>query len=351
MIEIDGTIGEGGGQILRSALGLSLVTGTPFRIQNIRAKRKKPGLMRQHLTCVQAATRIGCAKVDGDTIGSTTLTFEPGSRQPGGIEGGNFHFAIGTAGSTSLVLQAVLPALLVARGPSRIVIEGGTHNPWAPPYDFLVHAFLPLLARMGADVQIELERPGFFPAGGGRIAVTVQPIGAGGWKPLHLPERGAPQRREAIAYVANLPESVAKRELKVIGRKLQFESRELLVRELPNSQGPGNMVSIVVASEHVTEVFTGFGELGKPAENVAGEAVHHAKEYLKSDAPVGRYLADQLLLPMAMAGAGSFRALPLSRHTRTNIQVVEMFLPVAVRHDDADRVATVSISTTTRAKS
>lgn len=340
MLTIDGSMGEGGGQILRSALGLSLVTGTPFRIENIRAKRKNPGLMRQHLTCVQAAARIGCAKVDGDDVGSQSLTFEPG-----GIEPGEYHFAIGTAGSTSLVLQAVLPALLVARGASKVAIEGGTHNPWCPPFDFLVHAFLPLLARMGADVEIELERPGFYPAGGGQIVATVQPVHADrGLKPLHLLERGETKSRQAIAYVANLPQNIADRELEVIGRKLEFERDELIRKAIPESRGPGNIVTVIIECEHVTEVFTGFGELGKPAENVAGEAVHHAKDYLKSDVPVGRYLADQLLLPMAMAGEGSFRALPLSRHSRTNIQVIEMFLPVKVQHDEADRVATVVIT-------
>jgi RNA 3'-terminal phosphate cyclase (ATP) len=339
MITIDGSMGEGGGQILRSALGLALVTGLPFRIENVRAKRKKPGLMRQHLTCVQAAARIGCARIEGDEIGSTAFTFEPG-----GIEPGDYHFAIGTAGSTSLVLQAILPGLLVARGKSTVAIEGGTHNPYAPPFDFLVRAFLPLLARMGADVTIELVRPGFYPAGGGRIEVTVHPVDtAGGLRPLHLTERGAIQRRQAIAQIADLPKNIADRELKTIGRKLKFERGELLTRVIEDSRGPGNLLTVILECDHVTEVFTGFGEPRKPAENVAGEAVHHVKEYLKSEAPVGRFLADQLLLPMAMAGEGSFRSLPLSRHSLTNIQVVEMFLPVKIEHVQDDRAANVSI--------
>jgi RNA 3'-terminal phosphate cyclase (ATP) len=157
-------------------------------------------------------------------------------------------------------------------------------------------------------------------------------------------ERGETKSRQAIAYVANLPQNIADRELEVIGRKLEFERDELIRKAIPESRGPGNIVTVIIECEHVTEVFTGFGELGKPAENVAGEAVHHAKDYLKSDVPVGRYLADQLLLPIAMAGEGSFRALPLSRHSRTNIQVIEMFLPVKVQHDEADRVATVVIT-------
>lgn len=339
MLTIDGSMGEGGGQILRSALGLSLVTATPFRIENIRKKRKKPGLMRQHLTAVQAAARIGCARVDGDDIGSTTLTFEPGS-----IEPGEYHFAIGTAGSTSLVLQAILPALLVARGPSRIVIEGGTHNPWAPPFDFLVHSFLPQLRRMGADVVIDLERPGFHPAGGGRIVVQVRQVDVNtGLQPIHLHERGEFVRRQAVAQVANLPRNIANRELEVIAKKLDFGREELVAHEVEGSRGPGNLITLLFEFENVTEVFTGFGEIGKPAENVAGAAVRDAKEYLKTDAPVGRCLADQLLLPLAMAGGGSFRALPLSRHAKTNIEVVGMFLPVEVRHEQVDRVAVVEV--------
>ena len=333
-------MGEGGGQILRSALGLSLVTGKPFRIENIRKKRRKPGLMQQHLTAVKAAAKVGCAKVLGDDRASLTLTFEPG-----GIVSGDFHFAIGTAGSTSLVLQAILPALLVSDGKSRVTIEGGTHNPWAPPFDFLVNAFVPLLARMGAKVQIELERAGFFPAGGGRIVVTVDPVDQGnGLQPLHLNERGEIHRRQAIAQVANLPMHIAERELDVIGKELGFEQSELVTREIPDSRGSGNIVTILLECEHIAELFTGFGKIGKPAEQVASEAVQQAKTYLESDVPVGRYLADQLLIPLAMAGSGSFRTVPLSRHTLTNIAVIEMFLPVKIEHEQDGRTATVVVA-------
>ncbi|MCA8956181.1 MAG: RNA 3'-terminal phosphate cyclase [Planctomycetes bacterium] len=335
---IDGSLGEGGGQILRSALALSLVTGRPFRIERIRHNRRKPGLMRQHLTAVQAAARIGCAEIEGASVGSSELCFTPAALEPG-----EYHFAIGTAGSTALVLQAVLPALLVARGPSRVVIEGGTHNPNAPPFEFLARAFLPLLARMGAKVDIQLERHGFYPAGGGRIAVDVQPVGPAGLGVLHLHERGAAVRREAVAMVANLSRDIAKRELKVIGRKFDFAENELRIQPITDSQGPGNLLSVAFEFEHVTEVFTGAGEAGKPAEHVAGDVVHEARAYLASDAPVGRHLADQLLLPMAMAGAGSFRALPLSRHARTNIEIVERFLPVVLQHRQEGRVAVVEV--------
>lgn len=340
MLHLDGSMGEGGGQILRSALGLSLVTGTPFRIDNIRKKRKKPGLLRQHRTAVLAATRVGCATSEGDELGSRSLTFVPG-----GIAPGEYHFDIGSAGSTSLVLQAILPALLLAPGPTCVVIEGGTHNPWAPPFEFLAHAFLPLLHRMGADVTIELARPGFHPGGGGKIVVTVQPMADGAQlQPLHLTERGKLRRRMATAKVANLPTHIADRELDEVRRKLELRPDEIVVKEMPDARGPGNALTIRYEFEHVTEVFTAFGESGKPAEAVARGAVRETRRYLKTDAPVGVHLADQLLIPMAMAGEGSFRTMPLTEHTRTNIEVVEQFLPVRVQQEQSNAGAVVTLT-------
>src|SRR5262245_2007058 len=160
-ITIDGSAGEGGGQILRTALALSLVTARPFRIERIRAGRPKPGLLRQHLTAVQAAAKVGAARISGAEVGSLELTFEPT-----GLRGGAYDFAVGTAGSATLVLQTLLPALLRAREPSQLTIEGGTHNPYAPPFDFLARTFLPVLRRMGAAIEARLEAPGFYPAGG-----------------------------------------------------------------------------------------------------------------------------------------------------------------------------------------
>ena len=168
MLTIDGSVGEGGGQILRTALALALVTGTPFRIHAIRARRRKPGLLRQHLTAVNAAATVGGASTDGASLGSRELTFRPGRITPG-----EYRFAVGTAGSTGLVLQTVLPPLLLASGPSTVTVEGGTHNPGAPPFDFLARVFLPLLRRMGAHVEARLDRPGFYPAGGGQCTVGL----------------------------------------------------------------------------------------------------------------------------------------------------------------------------------
>jgi RNA 3'-terminal phosphate cyclase (ATP) len=321
---IDGAAGEGGGQILRSALALSLVTGRPFRIERIRAGRRKPGILRQHLTAVEAAVQVGRARVTGAEIGSQTLTFEPGETR-----GGEFQLAVGTAGSATLVLQAVLPALLAAREPSRLTLEGGTHNPSAPPFDFLAGAFLPLLRRMGASVSVELERHGFYPAGGGRFSVTIEP--ASSRTRLDLLERGDTQI-SARAIVAALPDTIAKRELKVVTRRFGLDRERSRIEVIPGAIGPGNAVMIAIAMASHTEIVTGFGEKGVPADEVASHACDEAEAFLKSSATVGVRLADQLLLPLALGCGGSFRTPEATPHTLTNADVIRQFLgtPVAI---------------------
>jgi RNA 3'-terminal phosphate cyclase (ATP) len=322
MIRIDGSKGEGGGQVLRTSLALSLVTGRPFQMVNIRAGRSKPGLLRQHLTAVKAAEAVGEAEVTGAELHSKDLTFRPRSVKPG-----DYHFAVGTAGSATLVLQTVLPALLSASGPSTLVLEGGTHNPAAPPFDFLAKSYLPLVRRMGPEVEASLERPGFFPAGGGKFSVSVLPSPL---KPLHLLERGKVVRRQATAMIAQVPYDVAKRELETVGRKLGWYPDERRVEELKRSVGPGNVVSLEVESEHVTEVFTAFGERGVRAEDVAEAAAEEARVYLDAGVPVGEHLCDQLLLLLALARGGSFRTLPLDGHAQTQIETFAHFLDVKI---------------------
>jgi len=326
VIHLDGSAGEGGGQILRTALGLSLVTGTPFTIDRIRAGREKPGLLRQHLTAVQAAAEVGKAEVRGAAIGSRVLTFRPGPVTPG-----TYAFSVGTAGSATLVFQTVLPALLTASGPSSVSFEGGTHNAWAPPYDFLEKAFLPLLARMGARVSTKLERRGFYPAGGGRFAVRIDPCTR--LERLDLVERGRIRARRGTAVVASLSPGIAERELKVLERALSIDRTCLKAVEDRESAGPGNVVHVEVESEHVTELFTGFGEKKLSSEMVGRRLAEEVDLYLKSGAPVGEYLADQLLIPVALAGGGSFVATPLSPHSTTNMDVIAQFLPRKFRVD------------------
>jgi RNA 3'-terminal phosphate cyclase (ATP) len=318
-IEIDGASGEGGGQVLRSALALSLVTGTPFRIVNIRAGRKRPGLMRQHLTAVGAATEIGGATVNGAEVGSRELTFEPGP-----VRSGDYRFSVGTAGSATLVFQTVFPALALAKGRSTVTVEGGTHNPMAPPFDFLARAFLPLVERMGPRAAAVLDRPGFYPAGGGRFTVTIDPAPAFG--PLELLERGELRSRRATAVVAQLAGSIAERELKAVRERLGWDASVCHVRSVDGAVGPGNVVSVEVESEHVTELFTGFGERGVSAERVGAGVADEAREYLAAGVPVGRHLADQLLLPMALGGGGRFRTVRPSSHTTTHVGLLRAFL-------------------------
>jgi len=329
MLQLDGSAGEGGGQILRTALGLSLVTGTPFVLDRIRAGREKPGLLRQHLTAVEAAMQIGRADVSGAALGSRALKFKPA-----GVTPGSYAFAVGTAGSATLVLQTVLPALLCAPGPSTLTLEGGTHNAWAPPYDFLEKAFLPLLGRMGARVSVKLERRGFYPAGGGRFTVAVEPVAS--LSRLDLRERGALKAIRGWAVVSGLPVSIAHRELKLVERAFSVDPNRLKALEEARPVGPGNAVMIEVESGHVTELFTGFGEKRVSAEAVAERVCAETKAYLDSGAPVGEYLADQLLIPLAMAGGGSFTAAPLSSHAVTNIDVIEKFMPRKFSVDRSD---------------
>ena len=318
MIEIDGSEGEGGGQILRSALSLAICTGQAFRVANIRANREKPGLMRQHLTAVKAAAEICDAGIEGAALGSRALTFRPGR-----LAAGDYFFDIGTAGSCTLVLQTVLPPLLVAPGESSVRIMGGTHNPAAPPFDFLARSFLPLLARMGAEVSLELTRHGFYPRGGGEIRARIRP--AARLEPLSLTSRGEFMGGHAESYIAALPLHVAHRELAVIGKALGWTHEQLFVRGLANDVGPGNAVTITLQYLNVTEVLTGVGEKGVRAEEVAEAPAMEARAYLAATAPVGAHLADQLLLPMVLAGGGEFLAIEATPHLRSNAAVMERF--------------------------
>ena len=329
MIEIDGSQGEGGGQILRSSLSLAICTQQPFRIRNIRARREKPGLMRQHLTAVRAAAQICDASVEGDAVGSRELTFRPGPLEPG-----DYSFAIGTAGSCTLVLQTVLPPLLTAKTASTVRISGGTHNKGAPPFDFLQRAFLPLLRRMGADIELMLDRYGFYPRGGGEIRMTITP--GTQLSQLDLKQRGELIRAYAEAYVAALPIEIAQRELAVIGDRLKWSHEQLLMRGLPNDQGPGNAVTITLEHAHVTEVFTGFGERGLRAEAVAETAAMEAREYSASSAPVGEHLADQLLLLMAIGAGGLFITTRVTDHLTSNALVIERFTNRSVQVSQRD---------------
>lgn len=329
MITIDGGRGEGGGQIVRTALSLSLVTGRAFRVRDVRGGRAKPGLLRQHLTAVQAAAAVGQARVEGAELGSRELTFEPGRPR-----GGSYSFAVGTAGSAMLVLHTVLPALLRADGPSDVVLMGGTHNPAAPPYEAFEQALLPILRAMGAEVVSVLERPGFYPAGGGMLQVHVEPCARLGR--LDLRERGAVVRQQATALLAQIRGDVGERELATLRERLGWPADRCMLRTTRASRGPGNVLLARVESERVTEVFTAFGERGKPAEAVAHELADEVSTYLEAGVAVGPHLADQLIVPMVLGEGGEFTTVEPTLHTTTQLETVRAFVDVRAQAERVD---------------
>ncbi|WP_119736101.1 RNA 3'-terminal phosphate cyclase [Pseudomonas sp. Larv2_ips] len=320
VIELDGAIG--GGQVLRSGLSLAMVTGLTLRIKNIRARRSRPGLMRQHLTAVLAAAHVCGATVQGAELGSQNLLFEPGP-----IQGGEYRFAIGTAGSCTLVLQTLLPALLRAPTTSRVTISGGTHNPLAPPVDFLQRAWLPLLRRMGARVELNLIRYGFVPAGGGEVEAFIQPSDL---QALQLMQCGKLLEKRAIVLNAGLADQVSEREFKRVRQRLGFTQAQLFPIDIDPQQGPGNVLMLEYVHAQVTEVFSAFGMTTVRAEAVADEAINQAMEWQGTDTAVGEHLADQLLLPMALAGGGRFTTPHMSEHLHSNTTVIQRFLPVVI---------------------
>lgn len=314
MVEIDGSMGEGGGQIVRTTLSLSLVTQTPIRLTHIRAGRSQPGLRPQHVAAVRAAAEIGDAEVSTIEQGARRLTFEPS-----GITPGRHLFDVGTAGSAVLVLQTVLLPLLTAHRSTRVTVTGGTHNRYAPPFDFLSRTVVPLLERMGPAVSASIERPGFYPKGGGRCTIDIQPTSS--LSELRLTERGALQSVHLRAIVANLPRHIAEREIATVRDALSLNVDETRI-ETPASLSAGNALLLELHFENVTTVVSSIGKKGVPAEEVALNLVEEAHTYVTADAPVGPYLADQLLLPLALAG-GTIRTTTLTPHTHTNAAVIE----------------------------
>lgn len=317
MLEIDGSMGEGGGQIVRTALSLSMVTQQPVRLTRIRAGRDRPGLRPQHLTAVEASATISNATVEGASKNSSTLVFSPSEVHPG-----TYRFDVGTAGSAILVLQTVLPPLLTAPRSSTVTVEGGTHNHSAPPFDFFAQSFLPLLERMGPVLRGQLHRPGFYPKGGGECTVDVTPVEH--LEPLSLMDRGALTRRRARAIVANLPRHIGERELDTLRGELPGELDETRI-EMPSAVGAGNALILELVFDHLTTVVSGIGQKGLPAEKVAVSVAEAARSYLTADAPVDPQLADQLLIPLALGG-GRFRTTALTAHTHTNAAVIEQFM-------------------------
>jgi RNA 3'-terminal phosphate cyclase (ATP) len=321
VIVLDGSMGEGGGQILRTSLALSLITKKPFHLRRIRAKRAKPGLQPQHLMSVQAATVIGQARVRGASPGSMELVFEPGETVPG-----NYHFRIGTAGAAGLVMHTVYLPLALASGPSVVTIEGGTHVKSSPCFDFLRTTWQGYMAQLGLFVDLRMARPGFFPRGGGLIEARLP----GGWQPrnLRLADVSTVDQAVIISAVAGLPESIARRQADRALERLRTANLQATIRYETWTGGPGTMLAVELATRPVPTLFFSLGERGKPAERVADEAVDQAVVFLGTRPQgIDGHSADQIVLPMALAHEESqFKVAEITRHLLTNAQVIEQFL-------------------------
>ena len=328
MIEIDGAQGEGGGQVLRTALSLAACRGVPLKLDNIRQGRKNPGLMRQHLVCVKAIAEVCNAEVTGAFLGSRAITFVPGK-----IEAGDYRFDIGSAGSTTLVFQTVLPALLLAGRTSRLILTGGTHNPLAPSFDFIQHAFLPVLEQTGCEFEAKLERYGFYPVGAGAWTITIKPPET--FNKLSLETRGQLLKGEAQCISSRIPGHVIAREKQQLLHRLKWTDGAISTRQV-ESLGPGNSVIIKVTYPEITEVVESLGARGISAERVADQAVDQLRNYQSSAAPVGHYLADQLLVPLCVGAGGSFVTGPLSGHCKTNIGVIRQMLDIDISTEEIE---------------
>lgn len=291
VVMIDGSTGEGGGQVLRTSLSLSAITGREIEIAKIRAGRAKPGLKRQHLTCVKAVAEICGAKVSDVDVGTMELTFAPGP-----IKGGDYRFDVGTAGSVTLVAQTVIPVLLKADKPSTVTITGGTHVPFAPVWEFFTETYLPELRRMGARVEAELEQPGFYPAAGGVVKIHVWPFESPEHPSYALTELGELRGGKVVGVVSNLPRAIAEAEVGIVGSQLRDLNLVREVREV-ESFGPGNYCYVRLDYARCSIVFSAVGTHDKSRKWVACETVRQVRDFLKAGKACEKHLADQLLVP------------------------------------------------------
>jgi len=333
MVNIDGSFGEGGGQVLRTSLALSAITSQPLHIYNIRAARSKPGLQAQHLTSVRAAAATCGAELEGAAMGSQSLVFRP-AHPP---QAGEYVFDVteargsGSAGATTLILQTVLLPLALAGGESQVTIRGGTHAPFSPPFPYIHHVYLPTLWRMGVRAQVELRRYGWYPAGGGEIALKIQSNG-NTLRPITLTERGQLRQIRGTAAVSNLPSHIAQRManramnvLKDAGIQSRVEAAHV------EATGPGAGIFLIAEYEHSASGFTAYGRKGLPSERVADSACHDLIAYHRSNAATDMHLADQLVLPAVLAeGPSRWTTCRITQHLLTNAWVVRQFLDAPI---------------------
>ncbi len=322
MIELDGSYGEGGGQILRTALAYSAIFKTPVRIRNIRANRKKPGLGIQHLVGVNAMARISGARIEGNSIGSQIVVFIPQEIRPG-----DYEFKIETAGSITMILQSIFLPLCLADGESRLMLTGGTHVPWSPPLHYFSEVFLHSLNIMGISAEVLLEKWGFYPRGGGMVRTKIHPTHE--IRPISLVERGSLNRIRGISAVGNLPEHIARRQKEQAFKRIRSELKiepEVEIIDHVSSIGQGSFLLLLAECEGIVAGFSSLGARGKPAEKVADEGVDLLKNYIESEGCVDPHLADQLVPFMGLAkGNSSLTTTEMTEHLLTNIWVIGHF--------------------------
>ncbi len=318
MIEVDGSHGEGGGQIMRTSLAIASLLGEDLRIYNIRRKRPKPGLARQHLVSVRAIREITQAEIEGARLGSTELTYRPGKIKPG-----KYKVDIGTAGSISMVLHTLLPVCLFAGQPMELLIRGGTDVKWSPPVDYLKHVFLPIIGKMGVRAKIEIQSRGYYPKGGGIVRAAVHPLPS--LRALKLLELGAVAGIRGIAHSSNLPCHIVERMANAAENKLNYPCS--IEHECGKGFSTGTGIVLWVTGENSFLGSSSLGEVGKRAEKVGEEAAAQLVEELQANAPLDSHMSDQVIPYLALAeGTSRVRVAKLTNHVTTNIYVVEKIL-------------------------
>ncbi len=328
IVHIDGSRGEGGGQVLRTALALSVLSGRPFRMTGIRARRSNPGLAPQHLQAVRAFCQLSQASCRGDKQGSRELDFEPGP-----VRSGSYAVDIGTAGSVTLVLQALALPLALAEGASEISLRGGTHVPWSPPFNYIESCWLPFMTRIGVRMEIELERAGFYPKGGGQVSVRIR--GGSRLRPLSLIERGELRAIEIVSAAARLPTHVQQRQAGRARAGVQAAGVAPAVQLVEmKAASPGSVVAVTGVFDKTRVVASALGARGKSAEKVGQEAAAAFRFYFDRPGAVDEYLADQMVLPLALAeGASEITTVRMTQHLRTHVEVIRAFLNCKIELD------------------
>lgn len=320
-IELDGSHGEGGGQILRTALSLSCMTGHALKLYNIRTGRKKPGLMPQHITCVHAASEISNAEIKGAEAGSTELIFVPGKTMPG-----NYIFDIKTAGSCTLVFQTLLPPLMLGGKPSTVTIKGGTHVPLSPTYHYLADVLFPMLRKIDVSVDSAIDKYGFYPEGGGEVSFTVHP--ASQVKGLDVSERGALTALYGYSAVSHLPVQIALRQKNAMEQKVTSFHADIHIMNV-ESPGAGTFTFLAAQYKNTVAGFSSIGKKGKPAEKVGAVTAEAFLDFHHTSAAVDLHLADQIVLYLSLSREdSSFTTSCITEHLLTNLWVIKKFMDI-----------------------